>query len=105
MSIVSPSLLDADTLARRLAELAGDERAVQVEFLLHLEEFDRRQAWLAAGYPSLWEFCLSVLHLREGAAARRIRAMRVLRRLPDLAAPLRDGRPIDPSHLADGQCM
>jgi len=92
MPTVAPALLDAATLSRRLAELAGDERAVQVEFLLHLEEFDRRQAWLEAGYPSLWEFCLRVLHLREGAAARRIRAMRVLRRLPDLATPLRDGR-------------
>jgi len=88
----TPALLDADTLARRLAELAGDERAAQVEFLLHLEEFDRRQAWLEAGYGSLWEYCLRVLHLREGAAARRIRATRVLRRLPDLAEPLRDGR-------------
>jgi len=105
MSAIAPALLDASTLTRRLAELAGDERFVQVEFLLHLEEFDRRQAWLVAGYGSLWEYCLRVLHLREGAAARRIRAMRVLRRLPDLAEPLRDGRPIDPSHLADGQCM
>jgi hypothetical protein len=88
----TPALLDADTLSRRLSELAGDERAVQVEFLLHLEEFDRRQAWLHAGHGSLWDYCLRVLHLREGAAARRIRAMRVLRRLPDLAEPLRDGR-------------
>ena len=92
MPTTAPALLDAATLSRRLAELAGDERAVQVEFLLHLEEFDRRQAWLEAGHPSLWEFCLRVLHLSEGAAARRLRAMRVLRRLPGLAAPLRDGR-------------
>lgn len=92
MPAIAPALLDAATLSRRLAELAGDERAIQVEFLLHLEEFDRRQAWLQAGYGSLWDYCLRVLHLREGAAARRIRAMRALRRLPDLAAPLRDGR-------------
>jgi 5-methylcytosine-specific restriction endonuclease McrA len=88
----TPTQLDADALARRLAELAAGERAAQVEFLLHLEEFDRRQAWLEAGYGSLWEYCLRVLHLREGAAARRIRAMRVLRRVPDLAEALRDGR-------------
>ncbi|HET9554070.1 MAG TPA: HNH endonuclease, partial [Anaeromyxobacteraceae bacterium] len=75
MPAIAPALLDAATLARRLAELAGDERAVQVEFLLHLEVFDRRQAWLEAGYGSLWEYCLRVLHLREGAAARRLRAM------------------------------
>lgn len=92
MPAIAPALLDAADLARRLAELAGAERAVQVDFLLHLGEFDRRQAWLAAGYGSLWDFCRRVLHLREGAAWRRIQAMRALRRLPDLAAPLGDGR-------------
>ena len=40
-----PSSLDSRTLARRLGELAGDERKVQVEFLIHLEEFDRRRAY------------------------------------------------------------
>ncbi|HET9554751.1 MAG TPA: HNH endonuclease signature motif containing protein [Anaeromyxobacteraceae bacterium] len=92
MPATAPALLDAAALARRLAELAGDERAVQVEFLLHLEEFDRRGAWLAAGHGSLWSYCRSALHLREGAAWRRIQAMRVLRRLPELAEPLCDGR-------------
>jgi 5-methylcytosine-specific restriction endonuclease McrA len=87
-----PASLDTKSLARRLFELAGDERNVQVDFLLHLAEFDRREAHLDAGYPSLWAYCLSALHLREGAAGRRIAAMRVLRRLPRLEAPLRDGR-------------
>ena len=87
-----PSSLDSADLARRLAELSGDERAVQVEFLLHLDEFDRRRAYLDAGYNSLWDYCLRALHLREGAAGRRIGAMRVLRRLPALAPALRDGR-------------
>jgi hypothetical protein len=87
-----PSSLDSAALAHRLAELAGDERAVQVEFLLHLDEFDRRRAYLDAGYRSLWEYCLRVLHLREGAAGRRIGAMRVLRRFPALEPALRDGR-------------
>ncbi len=92
MSAIAPALLDAATLARRLVDLAREERSVQVEFLLHLSEFDRREAWLEAGYGSLWDWCLKVLHLREGAAWRRIRAMRVLRRLPGLAEALRDGR-------------
>jgi hypothetical protein len=87
-----PSSLDSAALARRLAELAGEERAVQVEFLLHLDEFDRRRAYVDAGYDSLWEYCLRALHLREGAAGRRIGAMRVLRRFPVLAPELRDGR-------------
>jgi 5-methylcytosine-specific restriction endonuclease McrA len=92
MADTTPASLDSTALSRRLGELAGHERKVQVEFLLHLEEYDRRRAWAEAGYPSLWEWCLRVLHLREGAAGRRIAAMRVLRRLPRLAKALRDGR-------------
>ncbi|MFL5273901.1 MAG: HNH endonuclease [Anaeromyxobacteraceae bacterium] len=92
MQRTDPRSLDASALSRRLAALAGDEREVQVEFLLHLDTFDQRRGWAEAGYPSLWEWCLRVLHFREGAAGRRIAAMRVLRRFASLAAALRDGR-------------
>jgi len=92
MDPVVPSSLDSRMLARRLCELVGDERTVQVEFLLHLDEFDRRRAYLEAGFGSLWEYCLRSLHLREGAAGRRIGAMKVLRRFPKLEGALRDGR-------------
>ncbi len=92
MTTQPPSSLDSSLLARRLGELAGEERNVQVDFLLHLDEFDRRRAFLEAGFGSLWDFCLRALHLREGAAGRRIGAMRVLRRFPKLEAALRDGR-------------
>jgi hypothetical protein len=88
----APSSLASDLLARRLRELTGQERAVLVEFLLHLDEFDRRRAWAEAGYDSLWNYCLRVLHLREGPAGRRIAAMRVLRRFRALEPALRDGR-------------
>jgi 5-methylcytosine-specific restriction endonuclease McrA len=92
MANSAPASLDSTALSRRLGELAGHERQLQLEFLLHLDEFDRRRAWAEAGYPSLWEWCLRVLHLREGAAGRRIAAMRVLRRLPALKDALSDGR-------------
>ncbi|WP_242334717.1 HNH endonuclease [Anaeromyxobacter sp. SG66] len=92
MSALAPASLDSNVLALRLRELAGEERNVQVDFLLHLDEFDRRRAFVAAGHASLWAYCLEALHLREGAAGRRIQAMRVLRRFPNLEAPLRDGR-------------
>ncbi|HET7753197.1 MAG TPA: HNH endonuclease signature motif containing protein [Anaeromyxobacteraceae bacterium] len=91
-STPAPSSLGSELLARRLRELAGEERDVQVDFLLHLDEFDRRRAFLEAGHDSLWSYCLRVLHLREGAAGRRIGAMRALRRFKALEAPLRDGR-------------
>ncbi len=92
MSAPIPASLDSSVLAVRLRELAGEERNVQVDFLLHLDEFDRRRSFVEAGHASLWAYCLKVLHLREGATGRRIQAMRVLRRFPSLEAPLRDGR-------------
>ncbi|WP_242352836.1 MULTISPECIES: HNH endonuclease [Anaeromyxobacter] len=92
MSALAPAALESNVLALRLRELAGEERNVQVDFLLHLDEFDRRRAFVEVGHASLWAYCLEALHLREGAAGRRIQAMRVLRRFPSLEAPLRDGR-------------
>ena len=86
------SSLSAHALSQRLHALAGEERALHVDFLRHLDELDRRRSFLELGYPSLWEYCLRALHLREGAAARRIGAMRVLRRFPRVEDALRDGR-------------
>jgi len=88
----NPVFLDSAALSRRLSELAGHEREVQVEFLLHLEEYDRRRAYLEEGFDSLWAYCQRALLLREGPAALRITAMRALRRFPMLAGLLRDGR-------------
>jgi 5-methylcytosine-specific restriction endonuclease McrA len=87
-----PSSLDAKTLATCLRSSAGEERDRQVDFLRYLDPFDAREAYREAGYGSLWQFCLRELSLREGAAGRRIGAMRVLREFPELEAPLRDGR-------------
>jgi hypothetical protein len=84
MPALVPAALDSHVLALRLRELAGEERNVQVDFLLHLDEFDRRRAFVEDGHPSLWSYCLEVLHLREGSAGRRIQAMKVLRRFPTL---------------------
>jgi 5-methylcytosine-specific restriction endonuclease McrA len=88
----NPSSLDTRTLATCLRSSAGEERDRQVDFLRYLDPFDARQGYREAGYDSLWRFCLRDLRLREGAAGRRIGAMRVLRDFPALEAPLRDGR-------------
>ena len=92
MHATTPSSLDSAALTRRLGELAGNERHVLVDFLLHLEEFDRRRAYLEEGYDSLWAFCQRALLLRSGPTALRITAMRALRRFPVLAGPLRAGQ-------------
>ena len=87
-----PASLELLTLAERLRTLAGEERAVQVAFLEHLDAFDARRGYAELGYPSLWGYCTRVLHLAEGAAARRIGAMRALRRHPSLRSALLEGR-------------
>ena len=92
MATTLPSSLETAALSRRLGELAGHERELQVEFLLHLDEYDRRRAYLEAGFGSLWEYLTRALHYREGAAYRRMKAMNALRRAPALAGALRDGR-------------
>jgi 5-methylcytosine-specific restriction endonuclease McrA len=91
-TVAGPGSLPSSALAARLAALCSEERNVQADFLIHLDEFDRRRDWAAAGYGSLWTYCLEVLHLRESAAGRRIGAMKALRRFSSLEAPLRDGR-------------
>src|SRR5512133_172535 len=106
----APSSLDSTALAARLSELARDTRNVDVDFILHLAEFDRRRAYLEAGFGSLWAYCLEALHLSEGSAGRRIHARRTAHagascRWPDVSArrnhrnapPLRAPRP--PLHL------
>ena len=92
MDATHPASLDSAALSRRLSELAGHEREVQVEFLRHLDEYDRRRAYLEEGYDSLWAYCQRALLLREGPASLRISAMRALRRFPAIAEMLRDGR-------------
>jgi hypothetical protein len=79
-------------LHKRLAGLRGDERHVGVEFLRHLERFDRLRGWEEFSLTSLWDYCTKELRIPEGAAHRRIHAMRVMRRYPQVIELLRDGR-------------
>src|SRR3989442_6542213 len=75
-----------------LRSLRANERASQVELLLALVEFDRREIYLELGYDTLWTYCTKALHLCEGSTYRRTHAVKLLRRFPQLSAHLRDGR-------------
>ncbi len=76
----------------RLRRLLGDERVVQVDFLLCLEEFDRVKGYEDLGYATLWDYCRRKLGLLDCAIARRVQSMRILRRFPVAEGYLRDGR-------------
>jgi hypothetical protein len=84
--------LDGNALRARLGLLAAKERQTMVEFLLHLAEFDRRAAYLPLGFSSLFDYLCQDLRYSNGAAFRRMTCCRLLRRFPQAAAMLRDGR-------------
>ena len=84
--------LDAISLEKRLRELLGNERNVQVDFLLHLAEFDRRHVHEGLGYSNIWNYCRRKLFLAEATTFRRIHAAVLLRKYPFVEGYLRDGR-------------
>ncbi len=92
MEDTSLSALDSRELDRKLRTLLGEERNVQVDFLLHLDRFDRAHGQETFGYAKLWDYCRRELGLLNGAIWRRVHAMDLLRRYPAIEARLRDGR-------------
>ena len=84
--------MNSSDLDRKLRGLVGDERNVEVEFLLHLDRFDTALGYELFGLRTLWEYCRQELNLLEGAIWRRTNAMVLLRRFPQAEARLRDGR-------------
>lgn len=84
-------LADA-ALEGELLRLAVQERGSIAELVACLEEFDRRRLYLAHGFSSVYSYCYAKLHLREGAAYRRIETARAIRRFPQILDMLVDGR-------------
>jgi hypothetical protein len=87
--------MDTTTARAHSARLAGLLRAEQAslaDFLLALAAFDRARGWLELGYVTLHAYLVRELGLSNGAAHQRRVAAELLQRLPEVAAPLRDGR-------------
>ncbi len=91
-SATSPGEPAARSAASRLAALLATEHASLADFVLALAEFDRRRLWVLLGHPSLFSFLRRHLGLSSGAAFLRSTAAGLLRRVPAVEAPLRDGR-------------
>lgn len=79
-------------LLDRTKILVAQERRITLELIDHLREVDRRMLHAELGYGSLWEFCTKELGLSEGAAQRRIQAMRLIRDVPEARESLESGR-------------
>src|SRR3989338_5934957 len=83
------TLNDAE-LITMTRELVAKERSVMTLILWHLREIENRRLHATEGFPSLFEYCLS-LGYSEGQAHRRITSMRLLRELPEIADRIEDG--------------
>ena len=82
---------DARRDAARLADLLRTEHHARADVLLALADFDCRRGWAALGHANLWAFLHHDLGLSAGAAFQRKEAAALLRRVPAVEAPLRDG--------------
>jgi hypothetical protein len=81
-----------DELLHRLADLLRDSRSTEADLVAHIGEVDRRRLYARSASPSMFRYCIHVLHLSEPEAYLRITAARAARRHPVLLAMLADGR-------------
>jgi hypothetical protein len=79
-------------LLRDLRSLLARDRATTAELLAHLAEVDARHLYAAAGYPSMFAWCVEELRLSEDVAYKRIQAARTARRFPVVFSAVADGR-------------
>jgi hypothetical protein len=83
--------LKAAELLTKTQSLVAEERKVTLELIEHLAEIYRRQLFSDLAYPSLWEFCVRHLGMSEGAAQRRISAMKLMLDSPEAKTALETG--------------
>lgn len=84
--------LSNHALGRELAAAIAREDIHMAVVLDHIAEYDERRLYVPAGYPSMFAYCVDVLHRSEEAAYKRIRAARAARRFPAIFDMVADGR-------------
>ena len=81
-----------DELLCRLSELLQSSRRVEADLIAHIAEVDARGLYAREAAPSMFAYCMDVLHLSEPETALRIRVARVSREHPMVLTMLREGR-------------
>jgi hypothetical protein len=91
MTMTTLRHLDNNTLIDTLGKLARSEREATAELLACLAEVEHRKLYAQRGYPSMFKYCLKVLHMAEPSIYVRIAAARCCRKFPDVLRMLRVG--------------
>ena len=86
------SHLSDQILLRDLATLVARDRTHTAALIAHLGEVEGRRLYLPAAHPSMFSYCVSVLHLSEQATYKRIRVSRMARKFPAIYGALAEGR-------------
>lgn len=84
------SLSDAELLTTTQS-LASEERRLSQEVLVHLREIEKRGLHLERGFSSLHEYVVQELHFSDGAASRRINAMRLMTEVKEVSSSIEKG--------------
>ena len=90
-SNVPLNALASDQLLLSLQQLVRREHALETEFIAHLGELDARSLYLEKACPSMFDYCVRVLHFAEGVAYKRICVARAARKFPELLTALENG--------------
>ena len=91
-SLSTPSALGDTALEVEVTRLAQRGREFAVALVAHLAELHRRRLHQAAGYSSLFTYCVGALRLSEQAAYDRMKAAKIARRFPAVLELLASGR-------------
>ncbi|MBW2292886.1 MAG: hypothetical protein JRG94_11330 [Deltaproteobacteria bacterium] len=83
-----PKGLSDDQLMERLYELIQRDHELEAELISHLGEVDARRLYLGQACPSMFHYCVHVLHFAEGVAYKRIAVARAARKFPEVLAAL-----------------
>ena len=84
--------LSHQQLLSQIKLLVQKERNTHIQVLHHLKEIDSRKLYLELGFSSLFDYAVKELNYSEGAAYRRIKAMKLCRDLPDTEDRLQSGK-------------
>jgi len=84
--------LDDVNLIATLKKSHSDERALQCRCLAMIAEVERRMLYAEEGYPSLFQYLVSVLSYSEASSLKRIQVSRLLSRFPQIFNLLTEGK-------------
>ncbi len=83
--------LSDDNLLKSTEEAALTARESIIRLLHHLAEVQRRRLFARVGCDSLFDYCVRVVHMSHGEAARRVNASRALAEFPNLEEKIVSG--------------